>query len=186
MTLWGEPEWQHMQDVEQLHECTINRMSITEHAQPQATERDKKYTMHMHNTGKSTHSQHRLKYTMYKHIYLQAEKVQSHTAYVDTAHWSSTPCALQVMYTQVALPLSPSCFTSLSSTVSDAIYAADWGSFSAGGSLSPRSLRCQSTLLTEQHCLRSCSRSTLRTRLLRSSVFTKNLVVHVTHAIFQV
>ena len=137
MTLWGESEWQHMQDVEQLHECTINRMSITEHAQPQATERDKKYTMHMHNTGKSTHSQHRLKYTMYKHIYLQAEKVQSHTAYVDTAHWSSTPCALQVMYTQVALPLSPSCFTSLSSTVSDAIYAADWGSFSAGGSLSP-------------------------------------------------
>jgi len=35
---------------------------------------------------------------------LQAEEVQSHTTYVDTAHWSSTPCALQVTYTQVALP----------------------------------------------------------------------------------
>jgi len=54
MTLWGKPERQHIQDVEQLHEHTINGMSLSI-AQPQATERHKEYTMHIHNTGRSTH-----------------------------------------------------------------------------------------------------------------------------------
>ena len=48
------------------------------------------------------------------------------------------------------------------------------------------SLGCQSMLLTEQCCLRSCSRSTLRTRLLRNSMFTETLWFHMTHAILWV
>ena len=54
MTLWGKPGRQHMRDVEQLHEHTINGMSLSI-AQPQASERQKKYTMHIHDTDTSTH-----------------------------------------------------------------------------------------------------------------------------------
>ena len=96
-----------MQDLEQLHAHTVNRMSLSV-AQPQATEQRKKYTMHMHNTADtSTRAQHGYKYIcttqvrVHMHnMWLQelwvrlAEEVPSHTAYVDTAHWSSTPCAL--------------------------------------------------------------------------------------------
>ena len=106
MTLWGKPERQHVQDLEQLHAHTVNRMSLSV-AQPQATEQRKKYTMHMHNTADtSTRAQHGYKYIcttqvrVHMHnMWLQelwvrlAEEVPSHTAYVDTAHWSSTPCA---------------------------------------------------------------------------------------------
>ena len=62
MTLWGKPERQHVQDLEQLHAHTVNRMSLSV-AQPQATEQREKYTMHIHNTADtSTRAQHRYKY----------------------------------------------------------------------------------------------------------------------------
>jgi len=62
-------------------------------AQPQATERHNKYTMHMHNTAKGT--------LCTTHTRIVVRRSQSHTAYMDTAHWSSTPC--KVLQDEMAL-----------------------------------------------------------------------------------
>ena len=153
MTLWGKPERQHVQDLEQLHAHTVNRMSLSV-AQPQATEQRKKYTMHMHNTADtSTRAQHRYKYIcttqvrVHMHnMWLQelwvwlAEEVPSYTAYVDAAHWSSTPCALACT---LRLRHQRKCTLAVLSGLSFLC-----------------SLRCQSTLLTEAHfCCRQASLS---------------------------
>ena len=94
---------------------------------------DTKSTPCISTTQIQVHMATQVKITMHKHIATSWRSPV--TAYVDTAHWSSTTCALQVTYTQVALPeemhsnrlvwpLSP-----LQSQMP--IYTADWATLCA-------------------------------------------------------